>query len=80
MKKQFSALGLFVLALGALAMQSCESTDSANSYYNRNHYGYYNSGRYAQDDGYYYHRWSAPSNGYSNGYYSDDRPGIDLHF
>jgi hypothetical protein len=35
MKRQFSALGAFVLTLGALATQSCESTDGQNSYYNR---------------------------------------------
>jgi hypothetical protein len=44
MKRQFFALGGFVLALGALATQSCEFTDGQNSYYNRGHYGYYRDG------------------------------------
>jgi hypothetical protein len=39
MKRQFFALSVFVLALGALATQSCEFTDGQNSYYNRGHYG-----------------------------------------
>ena len=73
MKNPFSALGVLVLALGALASQSCESTDGQHVYYYRNHYGYYNDGRYAHDNGYYDNRGYVP-----NGY--DDRPGIDVHF
>ena len=76
MKSQVSALGILVLTLGAIAMQSCEFTDGQNSYYNRGRYGYYNDGRYAQDNGYYYTRRYAPD----NGYYNEDRPRIDLHF
>jgi hypothetical protein len=82
MKRQFSVLGVFALALGALATQSCESTDGPNTYYN---HGYYNRG-YVQDNGYYYHRRYAPDNGYynegnyANGYYQPDRPAVDLHF
>jgi hypothetical protein len=39
MKRHFFALSVFVLALRALATQSCEFTDGQNSYYNRGHYG-----------------------------------------
>jgi hypothetical protein len=56
MKRQFSALSVFALVLGALATQSCESTDGQNSYYNRGHSGYYRDGRYADDNGYYHER------------------------
>lgn len=85
MKRQLSALSAFVLALGALATQSCEYTDGQNAYYSRGHNGYYNRG-YVQDNGYYYPRRYAPDNGYyNNGHYADgvyqtDRPVIDLHF
>jgi hypothetical protein len=74
MKRQFSALSVFVLALGALATQSCESTDGQNSYYNRGHYGYYRDGRFAEDNGYYHERR------YARDDYQSDRPAIDLHF
>jgi hypothetical protein len=56
MKRQFSALSVFALVLGALATQSCEFTDGQNSYYNRGHSGYYRDGRYADDNGYYHER------------------------
>jgi hypothetical protein len=70
MKKQFSTFSIFILALGALATQSCESTDGQNSYYNRGHYGYYHDGRYAQDNGYYSTRDD----------YRSDGPAIAVHF
>lgn len=54
MKKHFSTLSVFVLALVALATQSCESTDDQNTYYNHRHSGYYRDGRYAEDNGYYH--------------------------
>jgi hypothetical protein len=86
MKRQFSALSIFVLALGALATQSCEYTDGQNSYYNRGHYGYYRDGGYVQDNGYYPNGRYAQDNGYYNegrfigdGYQSN-RPTINLHF
>ena len=73
MKSKFSALSVFVLALGALATQSCESTDGQNSYYNRGHNGYYRDGRYAEENGYYPERRYVPDD------YQSDRPSIDLH-
>jgi hypothetical protein len=80
-KKQFSAFGIFVLALGALATQSCESTDGQNSYYDRGHYGYYHDGRYAQDNGYYREGPYSQENGYYNSRddYRSNGPGISLH-
>jgi hypothetical protein len=76
MKRQFSLLSVLVLTLGALASQSCESTGSQNTYYNRGHYGYYPDGRYALNNGYYPNGQYAPNNGYypngvyvPNGYY-----------
>jgi hypothetical protein len=72
-KSKFSALSVFVLALGALAMQSCESTDGQNSYYNRDHTGYYSDGRYSEENGYYHQRRYVPVD------YQSDRPSIDLH-
>jgi hypothetical protein len=86
MKRQFSALSVFVLALGALATQSCEFTDGQNSYYNRGHYGYYRDGRYAGDNGYYHDNGYAGDSGYYHerryvrGDYQSDRPSIDVHF
>ena len=74
MKRQFSALSVFALVLGALATQSCEFTDGQNSYYNRGHSGYYRDGRYADDNGYYHERH------YVHDDYQSDRPGIDVHF
>lgn len=66
---------VFLLALGALATQSCESTDGRDSYYNRGPSGYYHDGRYAEDTGYYRERR------YNNGdSYESDRPTINLHF
>jgi hypothetical protein len=86
MKRQFFALSVFALVLGALATQSCESTDGRNSYYNRGHSSYYRDGRYANDNGYY----QDGSYGGDNGYYHERRyvrdndqpnhPGIDVHF
>jgi hypothetical protein len=70
MQRRFSSLSLFVLALGALATQSCESTGGQSSYYNRSRGGYYQDGRYAEENGYYHER----------GYYQSDPPGIDVHF
>ena len=75
MRKQYSALAVFLLALGALATQSCESTDSRDSYYNRGPSGYYHDGRYAEDTGYYHERRY-----YNGDSYGSDRPTIDLHF
>ena len=95
MKRQFSALSIFVLVLGALATQSCESTDSQNSYYNHGPYrdgryvqgnGYYQNGGYVQDNGYYQNGRYARDNGYYNqgdyvpNVYQSNRPAIDLHF
>jgi hypothetical protein len=74
MKRQFSALSVFALVLGALATQSCEFTDGQNSYYNRGHYGYYRDGSYAGDDRYYHQRR------YARDDYQSNRPGIDVHF
>jgi hypothetical protein len=74
MKRQFSALSVFALVLGALATQSCEFTDGQNSYYNRGHSGYYRDGRYADDNGYYQERH------YVHDDYQSNRPGIDVHF
>jgi hypothetical protein len=74
MKRRFLALSLFVLVLGALATQSCESTDGNNSYYNRSRDGYYHDGRYAEESGYYHER------GYNRDDYQPDPPGIDVHF
>ena len=78
MKRQFSALGALILIVGALATQSCETTDGQNANYNRNQYGYYNNGRYAQDNGYYHNGGYAQENTYyrtgpyapDNGYYN----------
>ena len=80
MKKQFSAFSIFALALGALATQSCESTDGQNSYYDRGHYGYYHD-RYAQDNGYYREGPYSQENGYYNSRddYRSNGPGISLH-
>ena len=73
MKRQFSALGALILAVGALATQSCETTDGPNANYNRNQYGYYNNGRYAQDNGYYHNGGYAQDNGYyRNGGYAQE--------
>jgi hypothetical protein len=74
MKRRFSALSLFVLVLGALATQSCESTDGNNSYYNRSRDGYYHDGRYAGENGYYHER------AYDRDDYQSEPPGIDVHF
>ena len=74
MKRKVSALGAFVLALGALATQSCESTDGQNSYYNRAHDGYYRDGRYAEENGYYHERL------YIHDDYQSDHPAIDVRF
>jgi hypothetical protein len=74
MKRQFSALSVFALVLGALATQSCEFTDGQNLYYNRGHSGYYRDGRYADDNGYYQERY------YVHDDYQSNRPGIDVHF
>jgi hypothetical protein len=74
MKRQFFALSVFVLALGALATQSCESTGGQNSYYNRGHYGYYRDGGYARENGYYH------DSSYAGDDYQSDRPAIDVHF
>ena len=85
MKRQYFAFSVFVLALGALATQSCESTDGQNTYYNRGHYGTYHDsryaqesadyrdGRYAEDPGYYHERGYAPDD------YQSDGPAINLH-
>jgi hypothetical protein len=86
MKRQFFALSVFALVLGALATQSCESTDGQNSYYNRGHSGYYRGGRYANDNGYYedgsyvgdidyYHERR-----YVRDSYQPNRPGIEVHW
>jgi hypothetical protein len=86
MKRQFFALGVFVLALGALATQSCEFTDGQNSYYNRGHYGYYRDGGYAGNNGYYHDGSYAGDDRYyqqrryARDDYQSDRPAIDVHF
>jgi hypothetical protein len=74
MKRRFFALSLFVLALGALATQSCESTDGQNSYYNRSHDRYYHDGGYAEENGYYHERT------YDGDDYQSEPPGIGVHF
>jgi hypothetical protein len=77
MKKQFSALGVFVLALGALATQSCESTGGQYSYYNRGQNGYYRDGQCVQNSGYYQNGRYAQVNGVyvpNNGYYPTGNP------
>ena len=73
MKRQFSALSIFVLALGALATQSCEFTDGQNSYYNRGHDGYYRDGRYTEENSYYRERHYTTDD-------QPDRPAIEVHF
>jgi hypothetical protein len=85
MKKEYFVLCVFVLALGALATQSCESTDGQNTYYNRGHYGdyrdgryaedgaYYHDGRYAEDSAYYHERGYAPED------YQSDGSAINVH-
>jgi hypothetical protein len=73
MKRVYFVLGVFVLALGALATQSCESTDGQDTYYNRGHYGNYRDGRYAEDDAYYHERGYAPED------YQSDGSGINVH-
>jgi hypothetical protein len=86
MKRQFFALSVFVLALGALATQSCESTGGQNSYYNRGHYGYYRDGGYARENGYYHDSSYAGDDRYyhqrryARDDYQSDRPAIDVHF
>jgi len=56
-------------------MQSCESTDGQNSYYNNGRPGYYRDGRYAEESGYYHER------GYTrDDYQSDHTPALDVHF
>jgi hypothetical protein len=86
MKRQFFALSVFALVLGALATQSCESTDGRNSYYNRGHSGYYRDGHYANDNGYYQDGSYVGDNGYYHerryvrDNYQPNRPGIDVHF
>jgi uncharacterized protein YxeA len=73
MKRQYSALTVLILTLGALAMQSCESTDGQNTYYNRGHDGYYHDNRYAEDTAYYHERGYAPDD------YQSDGTAIDVH-
>jgi hypothetical protein len=75
MQTYFSALSLLVLLMGALALQSCESTDGQNVYFNRSHSGYYQNGRYAEENGYYHERSYSHDDEYQS-----DRPSIDLHF
>ena len=73
MKRQPFVPSIFLLALGALATQSCESTDGQNSYYDRGHHGYYHDNRYAEESGYYHERGYAPEE------YQSDGPAIDVH-
>ena len=73
MKRQYFVPSLLLLALGALATQSCESTDGQNSYYDRGHNGYYHDNRYAEDTGYYHERGYAPDD------YQSDGAAIDVH-
>ena len=73
MKRQVSVFGIFVLALGALATQSCESTVGQNANYNQGKYGYSNLG-YVEDNGYYNEGHYADSD------YQRNRPAVDLHF
>jgi hypothetical protein len=79
MKTTNSALAIFAVVMGALATQSCESTDS--TYHNGSHVGY-QDGRYAQDNGYYHERaYTHEDTGYTHeNTYPSDRPSIDLHF
>ena len=86
MKRQFFALSVFGLVLGALATQSCESTDGQNSSYNRGHSGYYRGGRYANNNGYYQDGSYVEDNGYYHEHryvrdsYQPNRPGIEVHW
>ena len=73
MKRLFSALTVLVLAAGALAMQSCQSTGDQNTYYDRGHNGYYHGNRYAEDTAYYHERGYAPDD------YQSDGAAIDVH-
>jgi hypothetical protein len=73
MKRQYSVLSLLLLAVGALATQSCESTDGQNTYYDRGHHSHYNDNRYAEESGYYHERGYAPNDYQSGG------PAIDVH-
>jgi hypothetical protein len=73
MKRQYSVLTVLILTIGSLAMQSCESTDGQNSYYNRGHNGNYHDTRYAEDTGYYHERGYAPDD------YQSDGAAIDVH-
>jgi hypothetical protein len=73
MKRQSSVLGAFLLLVGALATQSCESTTERSSYDNRGHDDYYHDGRYAEESGYYHERSYAPD-------YQSDRPAIEVNF
>ena len=85
MKRQHFALSVFVLALGALATQSCESTDGQNTYYNPGHYGNYHDDRYAEDSGNYRDGRHAEDGGYyrERGYapddYQSDGSAINVH-
>jgi len=73
MKRQYFVPSVLLLALGALATQSCESTDGQNSYYDRGHNGNYHDNRYAEDSGYYHERGYAPDD------YHSDGAAIDVH-
>jgi hypothetical protein len=73
MKRQYFVLSVFLLALGALATQSCESTNGQNSYYDRGHNGQYHDNRYAEDSQYYHERGYAPDD------YQSDGAAIDVH-
>jgi len=67
MKRTYAALTVFFLALGALATQSCQSTDGQDTYYNRGHNGIYHDNRYAEDNAYYHERGYAPDDFQSDG-------------
>ncbi len=73
MKIFYSALTVLILTLGALALQSCQSTDDQNTYYNRGHNGNYHDNRYAEDTAYYNKRGYAPDD------YQSDGAAIDVH-
>jgi hypothetical protein len=69
MKQLLLLLNIFVLALGALAMQSCQDSPTG--------YQHYDGDRYSQS-GYYYRNYY---NGdpYNRGYYRSNRPSIEVH-
>ena len=67
MKRLSPALTVLILTGGVLAMQSCQSSNDQNAYYDRGHNGYYHDNRYAEDTAYYHERGYAPDDYQSDG-------------